>query len=191
MTHENPHTQPTKEPVVEARALRKIYGQDTTQVVALDTVNLTITSGEFIAIMGPSGSGKSTLLHCMAGLDTPTSGNILIAGQDLSNMNDKQLTQIRRDQLGFIFQSFNLLPTLTAEENILLPQRLAHRKPDKDWYNTIISALDLTNRLTHHPNQLSGGQQQRVAVARAIIGRPTVIFADGVGSPSAPGTEAR
>ena len=164
--------------VVEARALRKVYGEGNAQVVALDTVSLTITEGEFAAIMGPSGSGKSTLLHCMAGLDTPTSGSVFIAGQDLSGMKDKQLTTIRRDQLGFIFQSFNLLPTLTAEENILLPQRLAHRKPSRDWYDAVISVLGLTDRLSHRPNELSGGQQQRVAVARALIGRPKVIFAD-------------
>ena len=164
--------------VVEARALRKVYGEGEAQVVALDTVSLTITEGEFAAIMGPSGSGKSTLLHCLAGLDTPTSGNVLIAGQDLSGMNDKQLTAIRRDQLGFIFQSFNLLPTLTAEENILLPQRLAHRKPQRDWYDAVISTLGIGDRLSHRPHELSGGQQQRVAVARALVGRPEVVFAD-------------
>ena len=178
MPHQIPHISPTVNRVVEARALRKVYGEGNAQVVALDTVSLTITEGEFVAIMGPSGSGKSTLLHCMAGLDTPTSGSVFIAGQDLSGMKDKQLTTVRRDQLGFIFQSFNLLPTLTAEENILLPQRLAHRKPARDWYDAVISVLGLTERLTHRPNELSGGQQQRVAVARALIGRPKVIFAD-------------
>ena len=164
--------------VVEARGLTKVYGEGEAQVVALDTVSLTITEGEFAAIMGPSGSGKSTLLHCLAGLDTPTSGSVFIAGQDLSGMKDKQLTTIRRDQLGFIFQSFNLLPTLTAEENILLPQRLAHRKPARDWYDAVISILGIGDRLSHRPNELSGGQQQRVAVARALVGRPKVIFAD-------------
>ena len=178
MPHQIPHISPTVNKVVEARALSKIYGEGEAQVVALDTVSLTITEGEFAAIMGPSGSGKSTLLHCLAGLDTPTSGSVFIAGQDLSGMKDKQLTAVRRDQLGFIFQSFNLLPTLTAEENILLPQRLAHRKPDRDWYDAVISVLGLTERLTHRPNELSGGQQQRVAVARALVGRPKVIFAD-------------
>ena len=178
MPHQIPHISPTVNKVVEARALSKIYGEGEAQVVALDTVSLTITEGEFAAIMGPSGSGKSTLLHCLAGLDTPTSGSVFIAGQDLSGMKDKQLTAVRRDQLGFIFQSFNLLPTLTAEENILLPQRLAHRKPAQDWYDAVISVLGLTERLTHRPNELSGGQQQRVAVARALVGRPKVIFAD-------------
>ena len=178
MPHQIPHISPTVNKVVEARALSKIYGEGEAQVVALDTVSLTITEGEFAAIMGPSGSGKSTLLHCLAGLDTPTSGSVFIAGQDLSGMKDKQLTAVRRDQLGFIFQSFNLLPTLTAEENILLPQRLAHRKPDRDWYDAVISVLGLTERLSHRPNELSGGQQQRVAVARALVGRPEVVFAD-------------
>ena len=178
MPHQIPHISPTVNKVVEARALSKIYGEGEAQVVALDTVSLTITEGEFAAIMGPSGSGKSTLLHCLAGLDTPTSGSVFIAGQDLSGMKDKQLTAVRRDQLGFIFQSFNLLPTLTAEENILLPQRLAHRRPQQDWYDAVISTLGITDRLSHRPNELSGGQQQRVAVARALVGRPEVVFAD-------------
>ena len=178
MPHQIPRISPTVNKVVEARALRKVYGEGDAQVVALDTVSLTITEGEFVAIMGPSGSGKSTLLHCMAGLDTPASGSVFIAGQDLSGMKDKQLTTVRRDRLGFIFQSFNLLPTLTAEENILLPQRLARRKPDQDWYDAVISVLGLSERLTHRPNELSGGQQQRVAVARALVGRPEVVFAD-------------
>ena len=178
MPHQIPHISPTVNKVVEARALRKVYGEGEAQVVALDTVSLTITEGEFAAIMGPSGSGKSTLLHCLAGLDTPTSGSVLIAGQDLSGMKDKQLTAMRRDRLGFIFQSFNLLPTLSAEENILLPQRLAHRKPDRDWYDAVISTLGIGDRLAHRPHELSGGQQQRVAVARALVGRPEVVFAD-------------
>ncbi len=164
--------------VVEARGLTKVYGEGEARVVALDSASLTVGRGEFVAIMGPSGSGKSTLLHCLAGLDTPTSGSVLIAGQDLSGMKDKQLTAVRRDRLGFIFQSFNLLPTLTAEENILLPQRLAHRKPDQGWYDAVISTLGIGDRLSHRPNELSGGQQQRVAVARALVGRPEVVFAD-------------
>ena len=157
--------------VVEARGLTKVYGEGEARVVALDSASLVVGRGEFVAIMGPSGSGKSTLLHCLAGLDTPTSGSVLIAGQDLSGMKDKQLTAVRRDQLGFIFQSFNLLPTLTAEENILLPQRLAHRRPQQDWYDAVISTLGIGDRLSHRPNELSGGQQQRV-------GRPEVVFAD-------------
>ena len=178
MIHHPPHVRPTVTKVVEARALRKVYGRGNARVIALDAVSLAITEGEFVAIMGPSGSGKSTLLHCLAGLDTPTSGSVLIAGQDLSGMKDKQLTAVRRDQLGFIFQSFNLLPTLTAEENILLPQRLAHRKPDQHWCDAIITALGIGDRLSHKPSELSGGQQQRVAVARALVGRPEVVFAD-------------
>ena len=164
--------------VVEARGLTKVYGEGEARVVALDSASLVVGRGEFVAIMGPSGSGKSTLLHCLAGLDTPTSGSVLIAGQDLSGMKDKQLTAVRRDRLGFIFQSFNLLPTLSAEENILLPQRLAHRKPDQDWYDAVISTLGIGDRLSHRPHELSGGQQQRVAVARALVGRPEVVFAD-------------
>ena len=164
--------------VVEARGLTKVYGEGEARVVALDSASLVVGRGEFVAIMGPSGSGKSTLLHCLAGLDTPTSGSVLIAGQDLSGMKDKQLTAVRRDRLGFIFQSFNLLPTLSAEENILLPQRLAHRKPQRDWYDAVISTLGIGDRLSHRPNELSGGQQQRVAVARALVGRPEVVFAD-------------
>ncbi|QWW20006.1 ABC transporter ATP-binding protein [Schaalia sp. 19OD2882] len=164
--------------VIEARGVTKVYGQGEARVVALDGVSLTIRKGEFAAIMGPSGSGKSTLLHCLAGLDSPTSGQILITGIDLAAMNDKRLTQVRRDKLGFIFQSFNLLPSLTAEDNILLPMRLAHRKPDKAWFEAVITTLGIGDRLTHKPNELSGGQQQRVAVARALVGRPDVIFAD-------------
>lgn len=164
--------------VVEARSLTKVYGEGEARVVALDSASLVVGRGEFVAIMGPSGSGKSTLLHCLAGLDTPTSGSVLIAGQDLSGMKDKQLTAVRRDRLGFIFQSFNLLPTLSAEENILLPQRLAHRKPQRDWYDAVISTLGIGDRLSHRPHELSGGQQQRVAVARALVGRPEVVFAD-------------
>ena len=164
--------------VVEARGLTKVYGEGEARVVALNSASLAVGRGEFVAIMGPSGSGKSTLLHCLAGLDTPTSGSVFIAGQDLSGMKDKQLTAVRRDRLGFIFQSFNLLPTLSAEENILLPQRLAHRKPDRDWYDAVISTLGIRDRLSHRPYELSGGQQQRVAVARALVGRPEVVFAD-------------
>ncbi len=169
---------PPADAVVQARNLTKVYGTGPARVAALNNVSLTITRGQFAAVMGPSGSGKSTLLHCLAGLDTPTTGDVLIAGRPLSTMNDRQLTSLRRDHLGFIFQSFNLLPTLTAEENILLPTRLAHRKPDPTWHHTVITTLDIADRLTHRPTELSGGQQQRVAVARALIGQPQVVFAD-------------
>ncbi|BDA64731.1 ABC transporter ATP-binding protein [Actinomyces capricornis] len=165
-------------PVVQAQALSRIYGRGAAQVLALDSVSLSVARGEFVAIMGPSGSGKSTLLHCLAGLDSPTSGRVLIAGQDLAGMGDKRLTAVRRDRLGFVFQSFNLLPTLTAQENILLPLRLAGRRPDEGWYRTIIDILGIGDRLGHRPSELSGGQQQRVAVARALVGRPEVVFAD-------------
>ena len=165
-------------PVIEARDLRKVYGTGEARVDALAGVSLTVPRGQFLAIMGASGSGKSTLLHCLAGLDSPTSGHVLIAGRDLAGTKDKELTAVRRDQLGFIFQSFNLLPTLTAEENILLPLRLARRRPDTAWYDAVIDILGIANRLGHRPTELSGGQQQRVAVARALVSRPEVVFAD-------------
>ena len=164
--------------VVEARDVVRVYGAGEARVVALGGVSLSVERGQFVAVMGPSGSGKSTLLHCLAGLDSPTSGSVLIAGEDLAGMNDRQLTRVRRDRLGFVFQAFNLLPTLSAEENILLPLRLARRKPDEQWYRAVIDALGIADRLDHRPSQLSGGQQQRVAVARALAGRPEVVFAD-------------
>ena len=164
--------------VVEARDVVRVYGSGEARVVALGGVSLSVERGQFVAVMGPSGSGKSTLLHCLAGLDSPTSGSVLIAGEDLAGMNDKQLTRVRRDRLGFVFQAFNLLPTLSAEENILLPLRLARRRPDEQWYRAVIDALGIADRLDHRPSQLSGGQQQRVAVARALAGRPEVVFAD-------------
>ena len=164
--------------VVEARDVVRVYGSGEARVVALGGVSLSVERGQFVAIMGPSGSGKSTLLHCLAGLDSPTSGSVLIAGEDLAGMNDRQLTRVRRDRLGFVFQAFNLLPTLSAEENILLPLRLARRRPDEQWYRAVIDALGIADRLDHRPSQLSGGQQQRVAVARALAGRPEVVFAD-------------
>ena len=164
--------------VVEARALTKTYGTGGATVMALHNVFLSVPRGQFVAVMGPSGSGKSTLLHCLAGLDAPSSGNVLIGGQDLAGMNDRRLTVVRRDMIGFIFQAFNLLPQLTAEENILLPMRLAHRKIEKNWYDAVVDSLGIEDRLSHRPTELSGGQQQRVAVARALIGRPEVIFAD-------------
>jgi putative ABC transport system ATP-binding protein len=158
--------------------LTKIYGEGDTAVVALDDVTVQFPSGVYSAIMGPSGSGKSTLIHCTAGLDSATSGKVLIGGTDITTLNDRQLTQLRRDRVGFVFQSFNLLPTLTALENILLPLDIAGRKPDKDWLDTVIRTVGLGDRLHHRPTELSGGQQQRVAAARALASRPEIIFAD-------------
>ncbi|WP_249412439.1 ABC transporter ATP-binding protein [Micromonospora endophytica] len=147
-------------------------------VVALDDVTIDLTRGEFTAIMGPSGSGKSTLMHCLAGLDTVDAGRVFLGGDELTQMNDKQLTRLRRDRIGFIFQSFNLIPTLSALENIILPMSVAGRQPDAEWLDTVIETTGLRERLEHRPSQLSGGQQQRVACARALAGRPDVIFAD-------------
>jgi len=157
---------------------RRTYGVGATTVVALDDVTVGFAAGEFTAIMGPSGSGKSTLMHCMAGLDTLTSGQAFIGDTDLATLCDRDLTVLRRDRLGFVFQAFNLLPTLTAEENITLPADLAGRPVDRAWFDTVVSTLGLQERLTHRPAQLSGGQQQRTAVARALVSRPEVVFAD-------------
>ncbi|MBT8224371.1 MAG: ABC transporter ATP-binding protein [Dactylosporangium sp.] len=156
----------------------KIYGSADTAVHALDGVNVTFTAGQFTAIMGPSGSGKSTLMHCAAGLDTVTSGSVALGGQDITTLSDRALTRLRRTKIGFVFQAFNLLPTLTARQNILLPLDLASTKPDQQWFAQVIDALGLADRLNHTPAQLSGGQQQRVACARALLPRPEVIFAD-------------
>lgn len=161
-----------------ARHATKVYGTGDTAVTALDDVTLELPPGQFTAIMGPSGSGKSTLMHCLAGLDTLTSGQALVGGTDLASLTDRQRTLLRRDRLGFVFQSFNLLPTLTAEENITLPADLAGRTPDPAWLATVVAKLDLGNRLRHRPSELSGGQQQRVAVGRALISQPDVVFAD-------------
>jgi putative ABC transport system ATP-binding protein len=158
--------------------LTKTYGTGLAQVVALDGVTLDLHEGEFTAVMGPSGSGKSTLMHCCAALDSATSGSVTIGDTELSHLKDKELTRLRRDQIGFVFQSFNLVPTLTAEENILLPLSIAGRKPDQEWYDTVISTVGLGDRLDHRPSELSGGQQQRVAVARALASRPSIVFAD-------------
>ncbi|MFD7879796.1 ABC transporter ATP-binding protein [Streptomyces sp. NPDC059766] len=165
---------------VAARAteLSKIYGQGETQVVALDRVSVDFRQAEFTAIMGPSGSGKSTLMHCVAGLDTFSSGSVRIGETELGSLKDKQLTKLRRDKIGFIFQAFNLLPTLSALENITLPMDIAGRKPDKEWLDSVIRMVGLTDRLGHRPSQLSGGQQQRVAVARALASRPDIVFGD-------------
>ncbi|WP_431044030.1 ABC transporter ATP-binding protein [Streptomyces sp. P1-3] len=161
-----------------AKDLTKVYGQGETQVVALDAVSVEFRQAEFTAIMGPSGSGKSTLMHCMAGLDTVSSGSARIGTTELTSLKDKKLTQLRRDKIGFIFQAFNLLPTLNALENITLPMDIAGRKADQAWLDQVVSTVGLSGRLKHRPNQLSGGQQQRVAVARALAGKPEIIFAD-------------
>jgi putative ABC transport system ATP-binding protein len=156
----------------------KTYGKGDTVVHALDGITVSFDAGRFTAIMGPSGSGKSTLMHCMAGLDPLTSGRAFIGGQDLSGFDDKRLTTMRRDQVGFVFQAFNLVPTLTAQENMVLPLLLAGRKGDQGWIDSVIDAVGLRDRLNHRPSELSGGQQQRVAVARALASQPTIIFAD-------------
>ena len=167
-----------KAPAVAATAVSRRYGDGESAVDALRGVTLEVPAGQFTAVMGPSGSGKSTLMHLLAGLDTPSAGNVLIGGEDITEMNDKQLTRLRRRHIGFVFQSFNLLPTLTAEENILLPLSIAGRKPDKADLESLIARVGLEDRRDHRPSQLSGGQQQRVAIARALISRPTVLFAD-------------
>jgi putative ABC transport system ATP-binding protein len=163
-----------------ARAIdvTKVYGSGEAEVRALDGVTVGFGEGEFTAIMGPSGSGKSTLMHCVAGLDTLTSGTVIVGDTDLSTLDDKGLTVLRRDQIGFIFQAYNLIPTLTALENITLPSALAGCRPDKEWLDRVIDTVRLGDRLKHRPSELSGGQQQRVAVARALAGRPKIIFGD-------------
>ncbi|MFD8643627.1 ABC transporter ATP-binding protein [Streptomyces zaomyceticus] len=161
-----------------ARQVVKAYGSGETRVVALDSVDVDIARGQFTAIMGPSGSGKSTLMHCLAGLDTVTSGEIFLDETEITRLKDKKLTQLRRDRIGFIFQAFNLLPTLSAIENITLPMDIAGRKPDAEWLRRVVDTVGLSERLKHRPNELSGGQQQRVAVARALAARPEIIFGD-------------
>ena len=161
-----------------ARGLTKAYGNGETRVVALDAVDVDIPRGQFTAIMGPSGSGKSTLMHCLAGLDTASSGEIWVGDTEITKLRDKRLTRLRRDSIGFIFQSFNLLPTLTALENITLPMDIAGRTPDRAWLDRVVETVGLSGRLKHRPAQLSGGQQQRVAVARALAARPEIIFGD-------------
>ena len=164
--------------VARAVGLHKEYGAGEARVAALDGVSLDFGTGEFTAVMGPSGSGKSTLIHCLAALDTPTSGQIVLAGVDISRLGDKELTRLRRDKVGFVFQAYNLVPTLTARENIELPLAIAGRRVDRDWFGTVIDAVGLGDRLEHRPNELSGGQQQRVACARALVSRPEIVFAD-------------
>ncbi|MBA3303296.1 MAG: ABC transporter ATP-binding protein [Acidimicrobiia bacterium] len=165
---------------VAARAehASKVYGKGETAVTALDDVTVDFERGQYTAIMGPSGSGKSTLMHCVAGLDTLTSGRVVIGDVDLSSLNDKRLTLLRREKVGFIFQAYNLVPTLTAVENITLPLALAGHQPDGAWFDTLVDTVGLRGRLKHRPSELSGGQQQRVAVARALVSRPEIIFAD-------------
>jgi putative ABC transport system ATP-binding protein len=161
--------------VVEAT---KVYGSGSTAVTALDEVTLDLPTGRFTAIMGPSGSGKSTLLHCLAGLDSLTEGQVLVGDVELGTLSDKELTLLRRSRIGFVFQAFNLVPTLTARENITLPLTLAGRRPDPAWFDQVIATVDLADRLHHRPSELSGGQQQRVAMARALVSRPAIVFAD-------------
>ncbi|HZZ96359.1 MAG TPA: ABC transporter ATP-binding protein [Jatrophihabitantaceae bacterium] len=175
-----PSAQPAIPDTVAARAFDvvKSYGFGDTEVRALDHVSVDLVRGEFTAIMGPSGSGKSTLMHCLAGLDSVTSGSVAIGGVELAGLSDKKLTALRRDRVGFVFQAFNLVPTLTALENITLPIAIAGRQPDEQWLSTVIDALGIRDRLSHRPSELSGGQQQRVAVGRALAGRPDIIFGD-------------
>src|SRR6478672_1017171 len=165
---------------VAARAVdaSKVYGRGDTEVRALDHVTVDFATARFTAIMGPSGSGKSTLMHALAGLDTLTSGSVWIGDVELNRLKEKKLTQLRRDRIGFVFQAFNLIPTLTAKENIELPMRLAGRKPDAEWFDNVVATVGLGERLHHRPSELSGGQQQRVAVARALVNRPQVLLAD-------------
>jgi putative ABC transport system ATP-binding protein len=177
---QNPTDPSPEEPTAASRAqaLTKIYGQGETEVVALDSVDVDIPAGHFTAVMGPSGSGKSTLMHCLAGLDTITSGEVFLGETALSGLNDTALTKLRRDHVGFVFQAFNLIPTLSAQENITLPQDIAGKTVDQEWFDKVVATLGLGPRLTHKPTELSGGQQQRVAAARAMVSRPEVIFAD-------------
>ncbi len=164
--------------MVEARDIRRRYGEGDAAVDALDGVSLDFPDGRFAAVMGPSGSGKSTLMHILAGLDRPTGGTVTIDGAEITELDDRHLTELRRDKLGFIFQFFNLVPVLSAEENVVLPLSIAGRKPDPQWLDQLITTVGLAERRRHRPSELSGGQQQRVAVARALISKPAVVFAD-------------
>jgi len=164
--------------LVRAQDVRRRFGEGEVAVDALAGITVAFPEGRFAAIMGPSGSGKSTLMHLLAGLDRPTSGTVAVAGVELTGLNDKDLTQLRRDRIGFIFQTFNLLPVLNAEENILLPLSIAGREPDREWFDRLIDTIGIRDRLSHRPAEMSGGQQQRVAVARALVSRPAVVFAD-------------
>ena len=161
-----------------AEGVTKVYGWGDTRVTALDDISVAFAKGEFTAVMGPSGSGKSTLMHCMAGLDSVTEGSVFIGDQDLSTLSDRRLTKLRRERIGFIFQAYNLVPTLSASENITLPLDLAGTKVDQSWFDSVVETLGVADRLKHRPSELSGGQQQRVAAARAMVSRPDLIFAD-------------
>ncbi len=172
------HTSPSGAPAARAVDAVKVYGTGEAEVRALDGVSVDFESGRFTAIMGPSGSGKSTLMHALAGLDTLTAGSVWIGDTDLGTLKDRKLTQLRRDRVGFVFQQFNLIPILTAGENIVLPMRLAGRRPDRAWVDEVVETVGLGHRLAHRPSELSGGQQQRVAVARALSSRPEIVFAD-------------
>jgi putative ABC transport system ATP-binding protein len=165
-------------PAARAIELRKVFGEGPTAVEALRGITLAFEDGRFSAIMGPSGSGKSTLLHCLAGLDRPTSGRVFIGDVDLTTLDEKRLTLLRRERIGFVFQAYNLVPTLTAGENITLPLDIAGRDVDRAWFDTVVDTVGLRDRLTHRPSELSGGQQQRVAGARALVSQPTIVFAD-------------
>ena len=178
LTQNGSHDGASPATVVAANDLVRRYGEGDTAVHALRGVSLAVERGKLTAVMGPSGSGKSTLMHILAGLDSPTSGEVTVAGVDVTGLDDTALTKLRRDHIGFIFQFFNLLPMLTAAENIALPLKLAGLKPDQAWLDEVIESVGLTERLRHRPSELSGGQQQRVAVARALVSRPTVMFAD-------------
>jgi putative ABC transport system ATP-binding protein len=169
---------PTQAAVARTEHATKVYGSGETAVRAIDDVTVEFAAGRFTAIMGPSGSGKSTLMHCAAGLDTLTSGEVFVGDVALGSLSDKELTLLRRDRIGFVFQSYNLIPTLTALENITLPSALAGRKPNREWLDGVIETVGLRDRLSHRPSELSGGQQQRVAVARALATRPQIVFAD-------------
>jgi putative ABC transport system ATP-binding protein len=168
----------TGTPAVLATELTRRYGEGATAVDALRGVSLEVPIGQLVAVMGPSGSGKSTLMHLLAGLDQPTSGTVAIAGTEITSLNDRALTQLRRKHIGFVFQFFNLLPMLTAEENVLLPETIAGAKPDRAWVDDLLARTGIADRRSHRPSELSGGQQQRVAIARALVTRPTIVFAD-------------
>ena len=178
LVHEKPPPRAIAPAVVSARSLVRRYGENETAVDALRDVSIEIEEERLTAIMGPSGSGKSTLMHILAGLDKPSEGSVSIAGVEITGMNDKQLTRLRRDHIGFVFQFFNLLPMLTAEENILLPLSIAGEKPEREWLEELLETVGITERKSHRPSQLSGGQQQRVSLARALISKPSVLFAD-------------